>query len=440
MTPRLRFGAPGRRSSGIAVSLALVFVAHALAASVQSPAAAEPATDAVLAQAETTLATSRRPADLEAVLTSCVRAAAQAPNRATASRALLLSGEALRYLKRYDDALDTFARVVAEFPDDQASARAHFASALALAASAAPIDAMIELQRVRNRWPQSREAAEALPRLSILHRFNIRPPRGTAYEYRGAVDAPPARTANITALAVREGVVYYSTKSSVESAGGDTTTARAVATVGAPATTRPRGVCFDRSGHFVVLDGGTLRTEPSALTLTVTQGTDTRPLAKLSAAAQTVGGDWIVADEDQRGLFRFGVDGRYLGILAPIRVTRLAADDWDEIAAIDRDKRSVVVFDGDANLLATLPATVGALEMRAPVDIAFDLLGHLYVLDRAGVFVFSRTPTGTWTSLAVMRLPETGAAALRRPAAFALDATGRIYIADDRTQRIQIFD
>jgi hypothetical protein len=77
-------------------------------------------------------------------------------------------------------------------------------------------------------------------------------------------------------------------------------------------------------------------------------------------------------------------------------------------------------------------------EFKNPVDVAYDGFGHLYVLDHASVFVFS-------TNRAMPRLlrtfseAETSAGVFRRASAFALDRAGRLFIADERVDKIRLY-
>ena len=63
-----------------------------------------------------------------------------------------------------------------------------------------------------------------------------------------------------------------------------------------------------------------------------------------------------------------------------------------------------------------------------PADVAFDAFGHLYVLDREGVYIFSRDRRF------MMRVPASDDApnAFDRATAMAIDPAGRLYVADER--------
>jgi hypothetical protein len=70
-------------------------------------------------------------------------------------------------------------------------------------------------------------------------------------------------------------------------------------------------------------------------------------------------------------------------------------------------------------------------------EVAIDSLGHIYALDRdqATVFVF----TNDGKLLASLKSPENGDAAFRETSAFALDAAGRLFLADERAHQVVIY-
>ncbi|MEQ1728005.1 MAG: hypothetical protein ABL982_06450, partial [Vicinamibacterales bacterium] len=76
-------------------------------------------------------------------------------------------------------------------------------------------------------------------------------------------------------------------------------------------------------------------------------------------------------------------------------------------------------------------------ELDDPVDVAFDQLGHLYVLDkgRASILVFG--PKSKLVS--TITIPNNSPGALNRAASLGIDAAGRLYVFDDRSRRIQVY-
>jgi DNA-binding beta-propeller fold protein YncE len=63
-------------------------------------------------------------------------------------------------------------------------------------------------------------------------------------------------------------------------------------------------------------------------------------------------------------------------------------------------------------------------------DLAFDPLGHLYVLDRDKPTIYVFGPRN--------RLVTTITGVLQRPRAFAVDRAGRLQVFDEGARRIQV--
>ncbi len=373
---------------------------------------------------------SRRPADVDAALASFDRVTRLFPDAPVVPEALFFAGEALRLRGRHDEAVARQLRVLTEYGESEWSARAGIGAAMALAASGDPLSAMELLQRARQRRSDAPEAAAALARSTVLFRLYVRGAGRAAFAYdpQGLEGLPP-RLSNVVAMAfVPEGRLYYVTESGLGVAG------RSAAKL--PAAAKPRGLAVDRAGRVVVLDASTLRlSDGRAIPLAVPrQDGSARPLQKVVAAVQTVAGDWLIADVDERAVHRFARDGRYLGVFASIRASRLAIDERDDVAAIDDDSHAVALFDPEGRLVARMPPRGAGFVMPRPVDLAFDAFGHLYVLDREGVFVFDRGQR----LVASYAPAETAPGAFRRAAAMAIDGSGRLFIFDERAQRILV--
>ena len=119
------------------------------------------------------------------------------------------------------------------------------------------------------------------------------------------------------------------------------------------------------------------------------------------------------------------------------RFTRLAVSPDDVIAGLHEEKY-VKVLDRDGQSVRTIPARGKGYAFDEPVDIAYDALGHLFVLDEgsASVFVFG---AGSAELVRIFTLPEKSEGAFRRAKALALDPTGRLYIYDAQTGRVMLY-
>lgn len=415
------------------------------------------APEAYLITGRLMMAKSHQQADLDAALANFDRVSRLFPTSDAVPRSLVAAGEALWYEGRFDDAMASLVRAEVEYPTDAATAQAHLTAAQVLVSRGDPTGAMEELQQVRNRWPGTRDAEAALGRLTILHRLHVRSKSGAAYAI--TTEAPgPQKLQNVAGLgATSRGAIYWAAETGlgVLAPQGATTP---------PALTKTRGFALDRSGALVAIEVGALHPLGSALIPLAAPKPNATPvpLAKIDGAAQLYSGDWLVADDDAKGIHRFSRTGDYIGQFSTIRAARLAVNALDEIAAIDRDQKGVVFFDATGNVTRRIPAKGTGYDFPNIEDLAFDAFGYLYVLDRAAVGIFSPfepagaaappapVPAGRTAPLAtggrspykliaLYTEPATNPNAFRRATAFALDLSGGLYLYDDKAQRVQVY-
>jgi DNA-binding beta-propeller fold protein YncE len=162
-----------------------------------------------------------------------------------------------------------------------------------------------------------------------------------------------------------------------------------------------------------------------------------RPVDQIRAAVVLSTGDVIVADAYSNAAHRFAMSGKYIAPFATIDALRLAVNAQDQVAMLERDGKSVALLDRDGKTIRRIANKGTGYEFRNPVDVAFDPLGHLYVLDRDSSSVFVFKPTGALVSS--FTVPEKSPGAFRKPKAMTLDSAGRIFIYDDRTENVLIY-
>jgi DNA-binding beta-propeller fold protein YncE len=150
---------------------------------------------------------------------------------------------------------------------------------------------------------------------------------------------------------------------------------------------------------------------------------------KILAAALTPGGSVLVSDEDREAVLRFDAKGQYLGAFTgrdatKRKVSRILVDGEGAVVTLDREEKTVRVWDEAGRLLRTL----GPAGLKRPSDVAVDAFRNLYVADEeGGVLVFN--PQGQL--LVTIASPE-----MKRPRAITLDATGAVLVYDDRAERV----
>lgn len=428
--------------------------AKAVDAIIKSYPTSNSAPEAYVIAGRLAMGRSRQSADLEEALANFDRVNRLFPGSAAGPRALALTGDAMWYAGRFEAALANLARSEAEAPGNAAAAEASLTAAKALVSLGDPLTALEELQRARDRWPSTPAASAALGRITLLHRLYVRARGGPAYNWSDE-SAGPTKLEDVRSLAVTgRQSIYWLTNSRV----GVVTPANATAP---PSAAEPRGLGIDASGNLVVLDGGTLKAGGKSLPLALTRPNDKpEPLEQLDAVVPLSNGEWLVMDADQKAIQRFSRTGTYVAPFSPTRVTRLAINSVDEVAGIDRDRKNIVLLDATGRITGRIPAKAAGYDLPNLQDVAFDLFGHLYVLDRGAVAVFSPHPVSrgattaapaaaaaavaadrglTYRLLTFVVEPEKNPGAFRRAAAFAVDAAGALYIADERLQRVLVY-
>jgi DNA-binding beta-propeller fold protein YncE len=164
-----------------------------------------------------------------------------------------------------------------------------------------------------------------------------------------------------------------------------------------------------------------------------------RPVESLRAAGMQSSGVIVAVDDETRTVQRFAPDGRPLGqmIIIPSGPVpdRMAIGPLDEIALLD--EKTITLFNRDGQQIGRIDFKGTSYLLRKPVDLAYDALGHLYVLDRemGALVVFG--PSRQW--IATFTGPDKGPGSLRRATAIALDSQGTLYVADDATERVYVF-
>jgi sugar lactone lactonase YvrE len=203
-------------------------------------------------------------------------------------------------------------------------------------------------------------------------------------------------------------------------------------------TPNPRAMIIDRQGRPITIseDGG-LRVAAEPLVSLATTRPDGRLEAMhLDGGVVTSNGDMIVANHDQKTLVRFSAEGKPKGDFARgIAARRVAVDGFDRVAVLDTDTKSVVLFGRDGQIVTRIPDRGAMYQFKQVMDVAFDRLGHLYVLDRAAIHVF--TPQNAW--LTTVSVPERAPGSLTNAEALALDSAARLYVFDSRASVVQVY-
>jgi outer membrane protein assembly factor BamD (BamD/ComL family) len=380
------------------------------------------------------LTNGRSPEHINEAMASFDRVARLFPGSGAVPASMYFAGEAARLGGRRSDAIERFTQLATQFPNSPWSANALLGAALSLTRAGQPPRAMEHLQRVRNRFPRTPEASTALDWNTVLYRLYLRAPAQPAFQFSGrTIPAAPGRLRDVADIAVdSENTLLVASKTGVIGYGAK---GNQTISVAAP---EPRTLSFDRLGKFMTVHELGVRREgknPVTLALPTIEGRV--PEMKATAAVMTSVGHYLVADEEQKTIFRFDASGRHVGAFAQqIEVRRMAINDLDEVAVLHDNVKAVSIFSREGKLLKQITERGANYQLRNPVAVAFDAFGHVYVQDRAAVLVF--TPEGG-RLLTTFTVPEKAPGAMDDARALALDTAGRLYVFDSRTDSVRVY-
>jgi TolA-binding protein len=383
------------------------------------------------------LARGRQGADLDRALAEFERVPRFFPGTDAVPEAMLARAETLRIGGRCSDAVDQYSQLTVEYPRSVWAPQANVGASRCLVAQGRAQDAMAELQLAARNPMAGEVAARARALNTALYRLYIRPPQ-PPYAFSGtALGGTTGRVRDVRALAVAGAQLFAVSDNAVTvmnlSAGG--------ATLRTSKFENARGAFVDAEGRAAFHSSNSLlRDQDRAFTLSVPKPDKTpRLLEEITAVGALSTGELIVADGDGQLLHRFARDQRVIGVFGKGRVDRLAVGSLDQIAALDKGAKTIAILLHDGRPSGTVAARGQGWQFDEPVDVTFDAFDHLYVLDRGigTVFVFTLTPAPRLVTS--FSIPEKTPGAFRRPTAMALDDEGRLYIHDDRAERIQVY-
>jgi len=379
------------------------------------------------------LANGLAPEQINAAVADFDRVPRVFPGTDAVPAAMYFGGEAMRLGGDREQAIRRFTDLATQFPNSIWTADALLGSAVSLTRAGQPARAIEQLQRVRNRFPNTPEATTALQWNTVLYRLYVRTPAQPAFAFSGrTIPAAPGKLKDVTDLAIDGDTLLVASKTGVFGYGSKNTQTMSVTAL------EPRGVVFDRAGKLITVHEAGLRSDgrtPIALTLPSLPG-KVRQM-KVEDAVTTRVGDFLVADSEEKSIFRFARDAKYVGEFAKsIQVRRMAISDVDDVAVLNGDTKSVTLFNGAGKILRQITEKGANYQFKNPVDVAFDALGHLYVMDRSAVLVFTADGSRLITTFSVA---EKTPGSIGEAEAMTLDRSGRLYVMDSRTDSVKVY-
>jgi TolA-binding protein len=381
------------------------------------------------------LAKGRSAADIDTAMASFERVSRLFPGTEGVAAAGYYAGETFRIVRRTNDALDRYRRVRTEFPRSIWAARAALSAGYCLVQQDNPQHALQEIQWVRQQFPGTPVAAEALNLNTILYRLYVRAPAQPPYAFSGRfIGAERADYRDVVGLRMepdgrlllghKGGVAIFDQKGAVAS------------TV---AANQPSTFYLDEKNRIVVAHGSDLtpdKGEAQQIFLPDKDG-KVRFVDDIPAVILTSKGERLVSDAKDESVIRIDPEGKYIGRFAKIEATRMIVNSMEDIAMLDHGTKSIVFSDRDGKVLGKILNKGTGYELDDPVDIAFDAFDQLYVLDRGKGAVLVFGPKNRF--VASLAIPDKAPGTFTKGVALTLDNAGRLFIFDERAKRIQVY-
>ena len=385
---------------------------------------------------EIALARGRQPADIDRALAEFERVPKFFPGTDAVPEALLARADTLRLAGRCGEAIEQYSQVTVEYPRSAWAPQANVGASRCLVAQGRASDAMAGLQLAARNPMAGEFAVRARAFNTVLYRLYLRPPQPAFAFANVTFGGTTGRLRDIRALAVNGSSLLTVTNNAMSWLDLNNKGAMVRSTK----LENARGVFVDPEGEVVLFGSASMLRGGAVVTLSVPKPDKTpRILEDMTAAASLSTGDVIVADSDGPVIHRFNRGLRVTGTFGKGRADRLAVGSLDQIAALDRGAKTITVMSHDGRPAGSIAPKGTGWQFDEPIDIAFDVFDHLYVLDRGlgTVFVYALSPVARL--LTSFTIPEKAPGAFRRPTAMAIDGEGRLYIHDDRAENIRVY-
>jgi TolA-binding protein len=393
--------------------------------------------------------------DLDAACGRFATAAQVYPDSDAADDAYFGSGVCESLRARDARAADVFGRLLDESPGSPLAAEALYRMGLALSHLEDPPEAMLALQQVRTRFPESPWAARALNRITLIHRLRLqplllaaraaggaKPGQGeVAYQVDAAYGVAQAGRGR-EALAAAGGAAAPSSFNGASDLAIDPQGLALVASPKSPGVFRldARGRVQERIPHpgpeFVAAGEGLAvfisGRDQIALNTRNWSGVDLkswdgRPPRSFGPVALDSLGRVHLIDSRDNVLLIYDPSRRHVGTVRPGgkdgRFLDVAAGEDGGVYLLEGKSNAVIeLHQGkEVRRVSLVPLGVGE-----PVALAADGLGDLYVLDGKTGWIYVADPSGV--RLSVIRPPKEVLSRLGEATAVAVDPVGRVYL------------
>jgi TolA-binding protein len=377
----------------------------------------------------------RAPADLDAALASFERVPRLFPGNDAVAAAGFFAGETLRAFRRDADALERYRRVTMEYPRSIWAARASLSAGYCLIQQEKPAQALQEFQRARQIVPNTPAAVDGLNLNTIAYRLYVRGPAQPAYAFSGKVIGPEKselREANGITF-TPTGQLMLGHKAGVSIFKADGSLGQTVSAVDATA------FFVDEQERVVVARAGSLIAARADAITFAGPGSDgqLRAVEEIPAVLPNSRGERIISNPKAKNVLRALPNGKFVAVFAQGNIAKMAQNWLGDVALLDKSAKAITIADRDGKILSKIAPKGTGYEFDEPTDVAFDQLGHLYVLDRgrSSVVIFSARNK----LVSTLMIPDKSPGSLNKGEALGIDAAGRLYVFDDKSRRIQVY-
>jgi hypothetical protein len=284
---------------------------------------------------------------------------------------------------------------------------------------------------VRNRFPESPEAADGLNWLTLLYRFYGYPQLGRPVSFRVDTSFRPSladKFKDVEAVQLSSRGVHLLERGRKRVL----TFERTGKLARTKAAADPRGLYVDSEDILIVANKKGLLIGETPFVLAVPEEKGPKPLDEIRVVVRDGFGDIYVYDDDQKNVLRFDSGGALKGPFPDTtrrEIARLELDKLGNVILLDDDDHSVSVYTPGGRRIVRLERKGQGWDLDEPADIAVDPAGYFYLLDekRPQIAVFDPS----YRFVTVLSAENLGSSVLRKPTSLDVDGSGDLYVYDD---------
>jgi TolA-binding protein len=353
--------------------------------------------------------------------------------------ALYSTGAALERQGKFQEAVDAYFQVIVDHSRSEWAAGARLGVGRSFVRQGDPLEAMAQFQEVRNGHPGTEAAESALDWLTLLFRFYGTRLLGQEVSFRRDPGFSPAlreKLKDVVAVRISPAGIHVLERDKKRVLTFD----RQGKLGGSQQAGDPYGLFVDPRGELVVASEKAVVIEGKPVTFAVPAENGPKPLEKIRWAVRDRLGDLFLYDDSEKKILRFSPGGELIGPFPdsnPREVLTLEMDLAGNLVALEKRDRDVSVFSPEGRVVSRIQTQKGQWGLKKAVDVAIDPAGYLYVLDedQAKIAVFD----AAYQFVTLLGAPNLGGGVLSKPVSLDVDASGDLYVYDDKEKALLHF-